>query len=232
MAGNPLSWHNVGDKEFEAGVSHVALFPMGSDGAYENGVAWNGVTAINENPSGADATDLYADDEQYATLRAAEKFGYSIEAYTYPDEFAPCDGSAEVDGVPGVYIGQQNRKAFGLAYITKIGDDTHPGLDKGKKLHLIYNSSASPSGRGYTTINENPDAINMSWDCNSTKVGFRKPAYSAKYSGVSTITIDSTKITSAKWDKIYNEIYGSSTKNATLPSPDDVLDILTATTTP
>ena len=164
-----LVWDQSGQKEFESGVSQVVLFPMGASD-YEKGVAWNGVTAITENPSGADVTDLYADDIKYASLRAAEQFGCTIEAYTYPDEWNECDGSAEAE--TGVFIGQQPRKAFGLAYKTKIGDDKHPGLDKGYKIHIIYNSTASPSSRGYTTITDNPDAITFSWEANSTPVGF------------------------------------------------------------
>ena len=160
-----LVWDQTGERNIEAGVSEVALFVM-EDGVYGDGVAWSGVTAINENPSGADVTDLYADNIKYASLRSAEKFGFTIEAYQYPEEWAECDGSAEA--APGVYLGQQNRKAFGLVYKTQIGDDTHPSLDKGYKLHIIYNSTASPSSRGYATINENPDAISFSWEANST----------------------------------------------------------------
>ena len=142
-----MTWHGAGTREIEAGVSEVALFTMGASG-YNTGVPWNGVTAINENPSGADVTDLYADDIKYAPMRAAEKFGFGIEAFTYPPAWAECDGSAEA--ATGVYLGQQNRKAFGLVYKSKIGDEAHPGMDKGFKLHIIYNSTASPSRTGKT----------------------------------------------------------------------------------
>lgn len=219
MAG-ALTWHNPGDNEFQAGVREVALFPMGANNTYEKGVAWNGVTAINENPSGADATDLYADDVKYATLRAAEKYGFTIEAFTHPDEWYECDGSKEV--AEGVYLGQQTRKAFGLVYKTHIGDDVHPSMDKGYKLHIVYNSTASPSGRGYTTINENPDAITMSWEANSTPVNIGK-INNVEYKPVCTITLDSTKCDKTKLEALEEVLYGSSSADATLIAPDAVL---------
>ena len=135
-----LKWHTAGSREIEAGVSEVILFPMESDGSYANGIAWNGVTAVNENPSGADVTDLYADNIKYASMTSAEKFGFTIEAFTYPNEWSECDGSAEAK--TGVFLGQQPRKAFGLCYKTQIGDETHPGMNKGYKLHIMYNSTA------------------------------------------------------------------------------------------
>ena len=221
-----MTWHGVGKREIEAGVSEVALFPMGASG-YETGVAWNGVTAINENPSGADVTDLYADNIKYASMRAAEKFGFTIEAFTYPPEWAECDGSKEAE--TGVFLGQQSRKAFGLVYKSQVGDAEHPGMDKGFKLHIIYNSTASPSGRGYTTINENPDAISFSWEANSTPVevtGFKPTC---------EITIDSTKLGTggdAKLTALLETIYGRDAGDGvtaltpTLPDPDDVLSAM------
>lgn len=217
-----LVWDKTGEREFESGVSKVALFPM-DNGAYGEGVAWSGVTGIDENPSGADATDLYADDIKYATLRSAEKFDFTISAYQYPDEWGACDGSAEA--APGVYLGQQGRKAFGLVYTTKIGDDTHPGMDKGEKLHIIYNSTASPSSRSYATINENPDAITFSWSATST------PANVTGYKAVSSIVIDSTKVDSAKWTKIQEKVYGNETTAPAMPDPDTVIGLLKTTTT-
>lgn len=221
-----MKWHQTGEREIEAGVSEVALFPMGTSG-YGEGVAWNGVTAINENPSGADITDLYADNIKYASLTSAEKFGFTIEAYTYPDAWAECDGSKEAE--TGVFLGQQPRKAFGLVYKTQIGDEAHPGLDKGFKLHIIYNSVASPSGRGYTTINDNPDAISFSWEANST------PTAVTGYKPTSTIVIDSTKLTTegqqAMLQELLDTVYGTDPVGQTagtapsLPDPDDVLDI-------
>ena len=210
-----LTWHNTGDREIEAGVSEVALFPMGNSG-YESGIAWNGVTAINENPSGADVTDLYADNIKYASMTSAEKFGFTIEAYTYPDAWAECDGSKEA--VTGVFLGQQPRKAFGLVYKTQIGDEAHPGMDKGYKLHIIYNCTAAPSSRGYTTINDNPDAISFSWEANSTPVAV------TGYKATSAITIDSTKANSTKLTALIAKIYGDTNATPTLPDPDTILD--------
>ena len=217
-----LVWDQTGEREFESGVSKVALFPM-DNGVYGEGVAWSGVTGIDENPSGADATDLYADDIKYATLRSAEKFDFTISAYQYPDEWGACDGSAEA--APGVYLGQQGRKAFGLIYTTKIGDDTHPGMDKGEKLHIIYNSTASPSSRSYATINENPDAITFSWSATST------PANVTGYKAVSSIVIDSTKVTDAKWTAIQEKVYGNTSTAPAMPDPDTVISLLKTTTT-
>ena len=213
-----LEWDRTGERLIEGGVSEVALFPM-EEGVYGDGVAWNGVTAINENPSGADVTDLYADNMKYASLRAAEKYGFTIEAYTYPDEWAECDGS--VEAATGVYLGQQPRKAFGLVFKTQIGDDTHPSLDKGYKLHIIYNSTASPSSRGYATINENPDAITFSWEANST------PERVEGYKPCCTIVIDSTKADSTKLTALEKYIYGDTNTDPTMPTPDKVITDLT-----
>ena len=216
-----MTWHGAGTREIEAGVSEVALFTIGSGGVYGTGVPWNGVTAINENPSGADVTDLYADDIKYASMRAAEKFGFSIEAYTYPSAWAECDGSAEA--TTGVYLGQQNRKAFGLVYKSKIGDETHPGMDKGYKLHIIYNSTASPSGRTYTTIGENPDALSFSWEANST------PVEVTGYKATCEIVIDSTKANATNLATLLGMIYGTSNTDPTLPTPDTVISTMSAT---
>lgn len=222
-----LVWDQTGQREFESGVSEVALFVMGANG-YEHGVAWNGITAITENPGGADVTDLWADDIKYASLRAAETFGCTIEAYTYPDEWNECDGSEEVTftssgttSSTGVFLGQQPRKAFGLVYKTKIGDDQHPGMDKGYKLHIVYNCTASPSSRGYSTINENPDAITFSWEATSN------PVACTGHKAVSTITIDSTKANETKLNSLIATVYGNTTTDATLPTPDQVLQVFT-----
>lgn len=214
-----LEWDVSGARNLESGVSHVALYVMKNDGTYDNGVVWNGVTAFNENPSGADVTDLYADNIKYASLRAAEKYGFTIEAYQYPDEWAECDGSAEA--APGVFLGQQSRKAFGLVVRTEIGDDTHPGMDKGYKLHIIYNSTASPSSRSYATINENPDAITFSWEGNSTPVNV------TGYKAVSSIVIDSTKCDATKLGTLLSTLYGDGTNPATLPTPATIISTLT-----
>lgn len=213
-----LVWDQTGYREFESGVRNVVLYPMGVSG-YENGVAWNGVTGISENPGGADVTDLFADDIKYASLRAAETFGCTIEAYTYPDEWNECDGSAEA--ATGVFVGQQTRKAFGLCYRTAIGDDAHPGMDKGYKLHLIYNSTASPSSRSYATINDNPDAITFSWEATST------PVATTGRKAVSTIVIDSTKCDATKLTALEDKLYGTTNAEAQLPSPDQVIADMT-----
>lgn len=218
MAG--LVWDVTGTRNIQAGVSKVALYPMKADGTYDDGVAWSGVTAINESPGGADITDLYADNIKYASLRAAETFGFSIEAYDYPDEWAECDGSAQASA--GVLLGQQPRKAFGLVYRTEIGDDTHPGMDKGHIIHIVYNSTASPSGRGYSTINNNPDAISMSWDAQSTPVNVTGTSYKP----VCTITINSTKCDQTKLTTLEGILYGGDNASATLPDPATVLSTL------
>jgi hypothetical protein len=205
MANKALEWDKTATREFESGVSKVALYPIDPTGAYGDGVAWSGVTGIDENPSGADATDLYADDIKYATLRSAEKFDFTISAYDYPPEWAACDGSAEVEGLPGVYIGQQGRQAFGLVYETKIGDDTHPGMDKGKKIHIIYNSTASPSARSYATINENPDAITFSWSASSTPASF---GTNSTYKPTCSIVVESTVIGKTKFEALEKKLYG------------------------
>lgn len=223
-----MKWHQSGDRRIEAGVNEVALFPMGTS-SYDTGVAWNGVTAINENPSGADITDLYADNIKYASMRAAEKFGFTVEAFTYPDEWAECDGSKQA--LSGVFLGQQPRKAFGLVYKSNIGDEAHPGMDLGFKLHIIYNSTCSPSSRGYTTINDNPDAISFSWEANST------PVEVTGHKPTSEITVDSTEFTSngqinAKLQLLLDTLYGRDAGDGvtaltpTLVDPDTVLYIL------
>lgn len=215
-----LVWDVTGTRNIQAGVSKVALYPMNADGTYGDGVAWSGVTAINESPGGADITDLYADNIKYASLRAAETFGFSIEAYDYPDEWSECDGSAQAQ--VGVLLGQQPRKAFGLVYRTEIGDDTHPGMDKGYVIHIVYNSTASPSGRGYSTINNNPDAISMSWDAQSTPVNVT----GTNYKPVCTITVNSTKCDKTKLTTLEGLLYGGDKDAATLPDPATVLSTL------
>ncbi len=227
-----LAWDATGERRFESGVSKVVLYPM-SSGVYQTGVAWNGVTGIAENPSGADITDLWADNIKYASLQAAEKYGVSIDCFTYPDEFAECDGSTEA--LAGVFVGQQPRKSFGLCWRTEIGDDTHPGMDKGYKLHIAYNILATPSGRSYATINENPDAITFSFEGNSTPAAFT--TYTS-FKPVCVITVDSTQIaTAANLTALEALLYGTdgtgggTGTSAQLPTPDTVLSTLGYTTT-
>ena len=214
-----IVWDGVGERFYETGVKNGVLYPQDSTGAYPKGVAWNGLTAVNENPSGADASDIYADDDLYLTLRGKEIFGATIEAYTYPDEFGVCDGSAEL--AQGITIGQQARKAFGLSYRTAIGNDVD-GVDHGYKLHLIYGATASPSSKNYQTINDNPEAMTLSWEIKTTpiKVTGHKPT--------ACLTIDSTKVAQGVMKKIEDKLYGTETSEATLPTPDEILALVTA----
>lgn len=231
-----LEWDVDGTRTLESGVSKCVLFTM-TDGQYDDGVAWQGITAINENPGGADLTDLYADNIKYASLRAAETFACTIEAYTFPDEWMECDGSGMPANAAGVFVGQQPRKAFGLCYRTEIGDDAHPGMDAGYKLHFVYNCTASPSGRGYTTINNSPDAISFSWEASSTPtnvgVGNFKPT--------SSIVVDSTKVgTAANLEALEAYVYGAGTKDnsgnltvttaAKMPTPAQVISLISTGT--
>lgn len=214
-----LVWDATGEHLYETGVRMGVLYPQAANGTYPTGVAWNGLTGITESPSGADATALYADDIKYLELRAAEEFGGTIEAYTYPDEWAVCDGSASP--ATGVVIGQQPRTPFGLCYRTVLGNDTERD-DHGYKLHLIYNATASPSERAYQTINDSPDAITFSWEFTTTPVNVtgHKPT--------ACITIDSTKVDATKLATLEAALYGGTGNDAVahLPTPDEVIGML------
>ena len=214
-----LTWDNTGERIFETGVKQGVLYPIQSDGKYTKGVAWNGLTAVTESPSGAEATALYADDIKYLNLLSNEEFGATIEAYTYPDEFAECDGSAEL--ATGVMIGQQKRKTFGLCYRTTIGNDVE-GNDYGYKLHLVYGCLAAPSEKGYSTINDNPDAITFSWEVSTTPVNVEG------FKPTSQITIDSTKADPTKLAALEAILYGSAETEAKLPLPDEVATTMSA----
>ena len=214
-----LTWDNTGERIFETGVKQGVLYPIQSDGKYTKGVAWNGLTAVTESPSGAEATALYADDIKYLNLLSNEEFGATIEAYTYPDEFAECDGSAEL--ATGVMIGQQKRKTFGLCYRTTIGNDVE-GNDYGYKLHLVYGCLAAPSEKGYSTINDNPDAITFSWEVSTTPVNVEG------FKPTSQITIDSTKADPTKLAALEAVLYGGAETEAKLPLPDEVATLMTA----
>ena len=212
-----LTWDASGERLYETGVKQGVLYVMGDNG-YGNGVAWNGLTAITESPSGAESTPLYADDIKYLDLRSTEEFGATIEAYTYPDEFAACDGSASL--ADGVSIGQQARKMFGLCYRTTVGNDTD-GTDHGYKLHLIYGATASPSEKAYETINDSPEAITFSWEITTTPVsvtGFKPTA---------SITIDSTKADPTCLSALEAKLYGGENSEPTLPLPDEVKTLMT-----
>lgn len=212
-----LTWDASGERLYETGVKQGVLYVMDNN-VYGNGVAWNGLTAITESPSGAESTPLYADDIKYLDLRSTEEFGATIEAYTYPDEFAACDGSASL--ADGVSIGQQARKMFGLCYRTTVGNDTD-GTDHGYKLHLIYGATASPSEKAYETINDSPEAITFSWEITTTPVsvtGFKPTA---------SITIDSTKADPTCLAALEEKLYGGESTEPTLPLPDEVKTIMT-----
>ncbi len=211
-----LIWDNTGERFYETGVKQGVLYPVDEKGKYSSGVAWNGLTAVSESPSGAEPTPLYADDIKYLNLMSAEEFGATIEAYTYPDEFAECDGSAVV--APGVTIGQQKRRTFGLSYRTTLGNDVE-GSDYGYKLHLIYGCLAAPSEKGYSTINDDPEAITLSWEVTTTPVvvpGFKPTA---------SLTIDSTKIDKTKLEVLENILYGSESEEPRLPLPAEVIEL-------
>ena len=214
-----LVWDETGKRLYETGVKNGVLYPQDPTGIYPKGVAWNGLTAVTQSPSGAEATPLYADDMKYLNLYSAEEFGATVEAYTYPDEFAECDGSAEL--AKGVMIGQQPRKAFGLAYKTVIGNDVKNNK-YGYKLHLIYGAMASPSEKAYATINDSPEAITFSWEITTTPVsvaGFEPTAY---------IEIDSTKAEPTKLATLEEKLFGSASEEATLPLPNEVATLMTA----
>lgn len=218
-----LVWDNTGERLFETGVDRSVLFPMSTNGAYSAGVAWSGVTSYNEAPSGAEANPFYADNMKYLNIYSTEEFGYSIGAYTYPDEFEVCDGSASP--VDGVSVGQQPRKPFGFSCRTLIGNDTD-GQNYGYKIHLIYNSMASPSSRDYSSVNESPEAMELSWECTTTPVAFVEDA-NKNLKPTAHIVINSTKFTTeeakAKLAAFEDLIYGTAEKEATLPSPDEVI---------
>ena len=212
-----LTWDNTGERLFETGVKNGVLYPIQTDGKYTKGVAWNGLISVTESPSGAEATALYADDIKYVNLLSNEEFGATIEAYTYPDEFAECDGSGTL--AEGVLLGQQKRKVFGLCYRTTIGNDVD-GNDHGYKLHLVYGCLAAPSEKAYSTINDNPDAITFSWEVTTTPVNV------TGFKPTSQITIDSTKVAKEKMTAIEALLYGSEEKEPSLPLPDELAAVL------
>ena len=212
-----LTWDNTGEREFETGVDHGVLYIPDVTGAYNSGVAWNGLTTVTESPSGAESNKQYADNIPYLNLKSAEEFGATVEAFTYPDEFGQFDGSAQPE--PGVYVGQQSRKSFGLSYRTLKGNDLE-GTDFGYKLHLVYGCDAAPSEKAYATVNESPEAITFSWELTTTPVavtGMKPTAH---------ITIDSTKVEAADLTALETILYGTDGAPGTeprLPLPDEVI---------
>lgn len=213
-----LNWDVQGERYYETGVSNGVLYPF-KEGKYSKGVAWNGLTAVTESPSGAEPTPLYADNIKYLNLLSNEEFAATVEAYTYPDEFAECDGSAEL--AAGVSVGQQKRIPFGMSYVTKLGNDTD-GQDHGYKIHLIYGALAKPSQKNYATINDNPEAITFSWELSTTPVAVPNLKPTA------CITIDSTKVGSDKLKKIEDKLYGTESEEATLPTPSELAELIAA----
>ena len=217
-----LKWDQTGEKFYETGVKNGVLYLLNESGQYNTGVAWNGLTAVTESPSGAEATKLYADDTNYVSLYSAEVFGATVEAYTYPPEFEACDGTAQL--TKGVTIGQQDRSTFGMCYRTTIGNDV-AGNDYGYKLHLIYGAKASPSEKAYNTINDSPEAITFSWELTTTPVtvnGFKPTA---------SITIDSTKADHTKLAALEDILYGKDGEpgsEARLPLPDEIKTLMSA----
>lgn len=215
-----LIWDAVGQRKYENGVSKGVLYKATQDDPYGKGVAWNGLSQMTESPEGAELTDLYADGIKYASFRSTEIYKITAEAYTYPDEFAECDGS--VEPTEGVYVGQQMRKPFGLCYRTEIGDDVNEAGDGNYKLHLVYGCTASPSERTHATINDSPDVQTMSWEINTT------PVEVVGYKPSSCLTIDSSKVAAAKLTALEKILYGDESAEARLPLPSEVITLLSA----
>lgn len=218
MTTTKLVWDEAGKKTYETGVKKGVLYPKVA-GAYPLGVVWNGLVSVTESPSGAEASPLYADDIKYLNLMSAEEFGATIEAYTYPDEFAVCDGSAEL--AKGVLIGQQTRTAFGLAYQTTIGNDTE-GEAHGYKLHIIYGAQAAPSEKAYQSVNDSPEAITFSWELTTT------PEVVPNHKPTASIVIDSTKVDPTKLTSLETILFGSESAAARLPLPAEIATLFAA----
>lgn len=214
-----IVWDQVGQRTYETGVDHGVLFPTDNQGQYGVGVPWNGLSAVNNSPEGADANDIYADNIKYLSLIGAENLKLSIEAYTYPKEFAACDGTA--NPAAGMSIGQQGRKVFGFVYRTNVGNDM-AGQEAGYKLHIVYGCKASPSQKNYQTVGENPEALSFSWDISTTPVpvtGYRPTA---------EVCIDSTEVDADKLAEVEAQLFGSENEDPTLLMPDEIIAILTA----
>lgn len=214
-----IVWDEVGSRLFETGVKNGVLYVQNDEGGYDAGVPWNGLTAITESPSGAEETPLYADDIKYVVFYSAEEFGATIEAYTYPEEFEQCDGSASL--ADGVIVGQQARKSFGLVYKTSVGNDIQ-GQDFGYKLHIIYGAKAAPSEKAYATVNDSPEAITFSWEVSTVQVNVEG------FKPTSTVTIDSTRCDAEKLAQLENKLFGTEDEEPTLLLPDEIKAIFGA----
>lgn len=218
-----LVWDKAGERFYETGVENGVLYPMGSDGKYANGVAWNGLTNVTESPTGAEANPQYADNKKYLNLISAEDFEATIEAFTYPDEFEECDGSKEI--APGITIGQQNRKLFSFAYKTAIGNDVD-GTEYGYKLHIVYGAMASPSERSHDTINDSPEPIQFSWEITTTPVnvpGFKPTAH---------LCIDSTRTDADVLKTIEETLFGTDDSEPTVMLPEEIIALIDTDDTP
>lgn len=216
-----LTWDGTGERFWETGTKKGVVYPYDTaQQKYTGGVAWNGLTGVTESPSGAEETALYADDIKYGSMRSAEEYGFTIEAYTYPDEFAKLDGTATPENAAGVYLGQQSRGVFGFSYVSTIGNDVTN--EAGYKLHLIYGATASPSEKGYTSINDSPEAITFSWECTTNPVSVDG------FDPVGCITIDSTKADPTKLLELEKKLYGDGVSTAAeLPLPSEVIAMMT-----
>ena len=216
-----LAWHETGDKQYELGVDKGVFYPLNATtSAYDTAYAWNGLISVTESPSGAEVTKNYADNDVYMSLMSAEEFAATVEAYNYPDEFALVDGTAEP--VPGLYVGQQPRKPFGLSYRTKVGND-NKGMDAGYKIHLIYNAMAAPSEKAYSTVNDSPEATTFSWELSTTPINAGDVLKST-----AQLTINSLKVPAAKLKALEDILYGTTTLGARLPLPTEVIGLLSA----
>lgn len=214
-----LTWDGTGEKIYENGTKNGVLYPI-NDGTYAPGIAWNGLTGVTESPSGAEATALYADDIKYANLLSAEEFAATIEAYTYPDEFKPCNGEVEI--ADGISVGQQSRQLFGMSYRTAVGNDTE-GNNFGYKIHVVYGCFAAPSEKGYKTINDSPEAITFSWEISTTPVPV---TVNGEQKTTATLIFDSTKLSKEDMKKVEDTLYGTTEKEPTLLLPDEFVELL------
>lgn len=217
-----ITWDDIGKKTYETGVKKGVLYKTDSTGAYTKGVAWNGLSSVDENPTGAESTEIYADDIKYLDIIGVEKFEATIGAYSYPDEFGECDGSKEL--LPGIFIGQQNRVPFAFSYVTTYGNDVKLN-EYGYKLHIIYGAKATPSQKTYNSINENPDAINFSWSIKSTPVPVTVKVDEQELKPTSCIVLDSTKVSKDIMKKIEDILYGTEDTDPKLPLPDEIFTL-------
>lgn len=225
-----LIWDKAGERFYETGVDHGVVYPMQTGGTFSKGVPWNGLSAVTESPSGAEDSPVYADNIKYLNLMSVEEFGATVEAYTYPPEFAECDGSVEI--VPGMFAGQQNRKMFGMAYRTILGNDVDNN-DYGYKLHVIYNALAAPSEKGYSSVNDSPEPIAFSWELTTTPVAIDTVIDGKKLKPTACLTFDSTKFDKAFMAKLEDILFGKNPTTeggtdgteARLPFPDEILKL-------